>query len=131
MAVDDVEEHGVGAERVEDADGGAERAVALAFLGNDGAPRVPAAARFLRINLDVEPGWRNFFGFVLFGDPKAVNLRPSLVVFPILLLPNTVLVLVLILVLVLVLLLDRLRGLPEHLDDHGELRDQIPELIPS
>ena len=128
MAVDDVEEHGVGAERVEDADGGAERAVALAFLGNDGAPRVPAAARFLRINLDVEPGWRNFFGFVLFGDPKAVNLRPALVVFPILL-SNTGLVPVL--VLVLVLLLDRLRGLPEHLDDHGELRDQIPELIPS
>ena len=102
MAVDDVEEHGVGAERVEDADGGAERAVALAFLGNDGAPRVPAAARFLRINLDVEPGWRNFFGFVLFGDPKAVNLRPALVVFPILL-SNTGLVPVLVLVLVLVL----------------------------
>ena len=129
MAVDDVEEHGVGAERVEDADGGAERAVALAFLGNDGAPRVPAAARFLRINLDVEPGWRNFFGFVLFGDPKAVNLRPALVVFPILLLLNTGPALVL--VLVLVFLLDRLRGLPEHLDDHRELRDQIPELIPS
>ena len=128
MAVDDVEEHGVGAERVEDADGGAERAVALAFLGNDGTPRVPAAARFLRINLNViRPGWRNFFGFVLFGDPKAVNLRPALVVFPILLLLNTGPVLVL----VLVLLLDRLRGLPEHLDDHGELRDQIPELIPS
>ena len=130
MAVDDVEEHGVGAERVEDADGGAERAVALAFLGNDGAPRVPAAARFLRINLDViRPGWRNFFGFVLFGDPKAVNLRPALVVFHILLLPNTGLILVP--VLVLVFLLDHLRGLPEHLDDHGELRDQIPELIPS
>ena len=130
MAVDDVEEHGVGAERVEDADGGAERAVALAFLGNGGAPRVPAAARFLRINLDVEPGWRNFFGFVLFGDPKAVNLRPALVVFPILLL-NTGPVPVPVLVLVLVFLLDRLRWLPEHLDDHGELRDQIPELIPS
>ena len=131
MAVDDVEEHGVGAERVEDADGGAERAVALAFLGNDGTPRVPAAARFLRINLNViRPGGRNFFGFVLFGDPKAVNLRPALVVFPILL-SNTGLVPVLVLVLVLVLLLDRLRGLPEHLDDHGELRDQIPELIPS